>query len=67
MSRPAVAIVLSVLLVFAVAAAQWRLTSPGVVTDAEFRLLALASVPALVTILSAYWVDAGRRNREDWR
>lgn len=68
MSRPGIAIALSVLFVLAVSAAQWRITSPGEITDAEFRLLALASVPAMVAILSAYWVDAGRKSREDgWR
>lgn len=63
MSRPAAAIVVALNLVCAVAAAQWFLTSPGIVTYGEFRLLILAAVPSMVTILSAWWVDAGRRPR----
>lgn len=67
MNRPAVAIALSVLLVFAVASIQWLVTSPGGITGTEFRLLLLAAIPAMVAILSAYWVDAGRRSEGDRR
>jgi hypothetical protein len=44
-----------------VSAVQWLLTSPGQITYGECRLLILAGIPALVTILSAYWINNGRR------
>jgi hypothetical protein len=63
-SRPGVAIALSVLFVVGVLAVQRFVTSPGRITYGEFRLLVLAAVPALVTIASAFWVNDGRRNRD---
>ena len=63
MTRPGGAITFSVLLVLGISALQQFVTTPGVTTYAEFRLLLLASIPALVTIASAYWVDRGRRDR----
>jgi hypothetical protein len=63
-SRPGVAITLSVLFVLAVSAIQRYVTSPGRTTYGEFRLLVLAGIPALVTIASAFWVDNGRRDQD---
>jgi hypothetical protein len=60
-SRPAVAVLVSVAFVSGVSAVQWLITSPGQITYGECRLLILAGIPALVTILSAYWIDNGRR------
>lgn len=61
MSRAGVAILVALAAFVALAAAQWTLTSPGVITYGEVRLLTLAAVPALTITLSAYWVGAGRR------
>lgn len=52
-----------VVFVAALSAVQWFGTSPGRITYAEVRLLILAAIPALVAVLSARWVDDGRRNR----
>lgn len=65
MSRPGLTILASLALVFGVFFVQRRVTSPGVTTYAELRILTLVAIPALVAILSAYWVDAARRERED--
>jgi hypothetical protein len=62
-SRPAVAVLVSVVFVLAVSAVQWLVTSPGRITYGECRLLILAGVPALVTTLSAAWIDDARRDR----
>jgi hypothetical protein len=62
-SRPAVAITLSVLAMAGLLYVQWFVTSPGVTTDVEWHVMLLCSAPALTTVLSAYWVDAGRRDR----
>lgn len=45
----------------ALAGVQVFLTSPGVVTDVEFRALLLAAIPACTVILAARWVDRGAR------
>jgi hypothetical protein len=63
MTRPGVAIALSVMLVVAVAAVQIFVTSPGQITDIELRISLLTGAPALVTTLTARWVDAGRHDR----
>jgi hypothetical protein len=63
MSRPAVAIALSVFALDGVLLVQWFVTSPGVTTDVEWHVMLLCSVPAMTTVLSAYWVNAGRRDR----
>ncbi len=60
MSRPVVTIAVCVLLVAAVVVLQVRVTSPGVLTYAEARLLTLAAVPAIVTIACAFWIEDGR-------
>jgi hypothetical protein len=67
MSRPGLAIVVALLVVFGVFFTQRLVTSPGVTTYGELRILVLVSIPALVAILSAYWVDAGHREREGRR
>lgn len=64
MTRPGVSTAVSVLLVVGIAAVQRFVTSPGRITYAEFRLLLLAAIPAMVTIVSAYWVNDGRRDRD---
>jgi hypothetical protein len=55
--------VLSVLFVVAISAVQRFVTTPGRITYGEFRLLILAAIPAMVTIVSAFWVDNGRRDQ----
>jgi hypothetical protein len=60
-SRPEVAIGLAVVSIAGLSAVQWTVTSPGVLTEVEWHTLLLCSVPALVVVLSAYWVDDGRR------
>lgn len=64
MIRSAIAISIAPALVIAVWAIQWFVTTPGRTTYGEFRLLTLVSIPALVTILSAAWIDNGRRSGE---
>jgi hypothetical protein len=59
--RPSIAIGLAVLWMAGLSAVQWFVTSPGVTTDVEWHLMLLSSVPALTIVLSANWVDAGRR------
>jgi hypothetical protein len=61
-SRPAIAESLAVLWMAGLSAVQWFVTSPGRITGGEFRIIALAAVPALVVVLSARWVDNGRRD-----
>jgi hypothetical protein len=53
--------VLAVLFTAAVSVVQWVVTSPGVVTDLEFRMLLLAAGPALTAVAFARWVDAAER------
>lgn len=43
-----------------VAFVQWRITTPGVVTDAEWHALLLLGGIALVFVLCAHWVGSGR-------
>lgn len=61
MNRPALAIGLAVLWMAGLLAVQFFVTSPGRTTDTEWHLMLLSSVPALTVVLSAHWVDAGRR------
>lgn len=61
MSRPAVAIGLAVLWMAGLLAFQWFVTSPGRTTDAEWHVMLLSSVPAFTIVLTASWMDAGRR------
>lgn len=58
MRARAVVYVAAVLFTASVAGVQWAWTSPGVVTDLEFRTLLLAAIPALVAVAFARWVDA---------
>jgi hypothetical protein len=60
-NRPAVAIALAVLWMAGLLAFQWFVTSPGRTTDAEWHVMLLSSVPAFTIVLSAHWIDAGRR------
>ncbi len=60
MIRRAVVRAVLVLSALVVTAVQWWVTSPGVVTDLEFRTLLLVSAPALAAILSLAWVESGR-------
>lgn len=57
--RRFIARAVAVLFAGGVSLVQWLVTSPGVVTYGEFRLLTLAAIPALVAIALARWVDAG--------
>lgn len=61
MIRPAVALSLAVLAMVGLLAVQVFVTSPNRVTDVEWNVILLASVPALTVVLAAYWVDDGRR------
>jgi hypothetical protein len=61
MSRPAIALSLAVLAMVGLLAVQVFVTSPNRVTDVEWHLILLASVPALTVVVAAYWVDDGRR------
>jgi len=63
-TRAGVAVLLSVLFVLGISAVQQFVTSPGRTTDLEFRTILLASIPALVTIASAFWVNNGRRDQD---
>ncbi len=51
--------------VFALAAVQWTITTPGVITFLEYRTLLLVGAVALVVTLSATWVSSApkRPNR----
>jgi len=62
-TRPAVAGLAATAAYLALAYVLWFEHTPGMVSYGEFRFLLLAAVPALTVILSASWVDAGRR---DW-
>jgi hypothetical protein len=62
-TRSSMAIWTAVSALAAVSAVQWWVTSPGVITYAEMRLIVLAGIPAMVTVISARWVENGRRNR----
>lgn len=57
-------IALSVLLVVTISAVQLFVTTPGRTTYGEFRLLVLAAIPAMVAIVSAFWVNDGRRDHD---
>jgi hypothetical protein len=59
-SRPGVAIVLSVLAMVGLLAVQLFVTSPGRTTDAEWHVMLLAAVPTMTTVLTAFWIGDGR-------
>jgi hypothetical protein len=61
MSAGSVAVSLAPLAVVAVWLVQSFVTSPGVITDREWHAMLLTAIPALTVVLSAHWVDAGRR------
>jgi hypothetical protein len=59
--RPTLSMLAALFAVAGLLAAQLFLFTPGVTTYGEFRLLTLAAIPALTIIVSARWVDGGRR------
>jgi hypothetical protein len=60
-SRAVVAMWSAVLALVALMGVQWFVTTPGMVTDRELHTMMLAAIPAMTVVLSAFWVDAGRR------
>jgi hypothetical protein len=54
---------LAVLWMVRLSAVQWFVTSPHIYTFIEWRVCLLLSVPSLTVVLSARWIDAGRRDR----
>lgn len=61
MTRAGVAIALGVLSMVGLLAVQWLVTTPRRVTDTEWHIMLLSSIPAFTIVLSAYWVEGGRR------
>lgn len=59
-SRGAVIVACSAGVVTGLSYAQWLITSPGYISDTEWRLLLLVAGPCMVVILCAYWVGNGR-------
>lgn len=59
-SRADAAIALSVGAVLGVSYIQWRITSPGRLTDTEWHLTLLVGGVALIITLSARWVGRGQ-------
>lgn len=49
----------AVIVVVVLGVVQWLVTTPGIITYAEFRLMILAGTVALIVVLSARWVDEG--------